>query len=567
MLQYLTIKNFALIENCEIEIGPGMNIISGETGSGKSIIIQALGILLGGRASVEHIRSGVDEAIITGTIDAGGAPDLVTELAGRGIPVDDDELLLRRVLTRSGKSRSFINGNHVTSRELQLVFSRLFDFHGQHDGVSLLRRNTHRRYLDLFCGNRADLDRLADLHGQLQETFEQLAMHRENEQDKEKRLELLQYEIEEIESAALKPGEDDELKEQIKIFENYEKLMESLGESRNLLSGQQGVLSALRQVKLNMEKTADLDKSWMETSSELSDIYYRLEDVSQSITAGSDPAGFEPGKLDELIERSEFIEKLKRKYGGSIESVQAYGDKARRELEVVQFSSEKFEQLQGRIEGLVSQFTKAAVSLSNTRRVGATQLEQRVKQELTRLSMEKVEFSVKIESLRDDESPIKLDGQPIRYGASGIDAVEFLISPNLGEPVKSLSRIASGGELSRIILALKTVLAENDDIETMIFDEIDAGIGGKVAVSVGHALRLLSTRKQIICITHLPQIAAAGTALFNIQKGVSGERTVTNIERLDTDAQLEEIARMLSGHITENSLQHAQELLTSMRRT
>jgi DNA repair protein RecN (Recombination protein N) len=565
MLQYLTIKNFALIENCELELGNGLNIISGETGSGKSIIIQALGILLGGRASVEHIRSGMDEAIISGTIDITNAPDLAVQLSEKGILIENNELLLRRILTRSGKSRSYINGSQVTSRELQLVFSRLFDFHGQHEGVSLLRKSTHCKYLDLFCNLKEDVFALAAIYKQIQDVTDSLATLKESETDKEKKIDLLQYEIEEIDTADLTPNEDVSLKEQIKVSENYEKLMECLGEARMLLQGQNGVLSSLRMVKLNIEKSAEMDKTWNDPANDIADIYYRLEDVAQSVTTGSDRESYEPGTLDSLIERSEFLEKLKRKYGGSLESVALYREKAQKELELIQFSSEKFEQLQAELDTLTDKYVKNAVALSAKRVAGARQLELKVKQELSRLSMDKVEFSVSVIRTPGESGSVVIDGQSVKYGPNGIDSVEFMISPNLGEPLKSLSRIASGGELSRIILALKTVLSQSDDIETMIFDEIDSGIGGKVAVSVGHALRLLSTRKQILCITHLPQIAAAGSAIFSINKSVVSDRTVTAITNLGPGEQKKEIARMLSGHITENSLQHAEELLSSMK--
>jgi DNA repair protein RecN (Recombination protein N) len=564
MLNFLSIKNFALIENCEIDLSNNLNIITGETGSGKSIVIQALAILLGGRASTEHIRTGMEEAVLNGTIDITGKNSLYRSLKDIGISVDSNEIILRRVLTSSGKSRSFINGVQVTTKELEIISSHLFDFHGQHEGISLLRKNTHLGYLDDFLNLKDHLEKLSAYFQELRKTEESIRYLDNADKDKEKRLELLKFEIEEIEAAAIKKNEDEDLKKEIKILENSEKLISSLDGIRRSFAGQTGILSNLRNVKNQLTQVSELDSYFNDKSNDVSDIFYRLEDISEDIASKIEKYDIEPGMLDKIIERNETIEKLKRKYGGSIEKVFEYQEKARQELDLINFSSEKKEKLEQHLIELKAGYLDLAVAVSTKRKEGSLVLENKVKEELVNLGMEKVEFKIKIETETSETDYIELDSKKVKYKANGIDDVEFLISPNKGEPLKPLIKIASGGELSRIILSLKTVLVENDTIDTMIFDEIDAGIGGKVALSVGKSLKKLSNKKQIICITHLPQIAAIGDRNFLIQKNVANNRTITSIEALDKDKKIKEIARMLSGNITEISINHAQELIRTL---
>ena len=565
MLTFLSIKNFALIENCEIDFSDRLNMITGETGAGKSIVIQALSILLGGRASVEHIRTGMEEAVLNGTIDITGRKSLYESMKNIGITVDSSEIILRRILTSSGKSRSFINGIQVTTKELDIVSSNLFDFHGQHDGISLLKKNTHLRYLDDFLKLNEELGILSAIYNELKKTEESIGILDNADKDREKRLELLKYEIEEIEAASLRESEDEELKKEIKILENSEKLISSLDEVRVSFLGQSGILSNLRNAKNILSQVSELDQYFNDKSNDVSDMYYRLEDIAEDISSKIDRYNLEPGKLDSLIERSEVIEKLKRKYGGSIEKILEYRNKSSQELDLINFSSEKKEKLTQQLAELKKKYLELALKISGKRQEGSVILENKVKDELINLGMEKVEFKINIQAEKDENNFIVLGEEKIKYKPDGIDDVEFLISPNKGEPLKPLIRIASGGELSRIILSLKTVLVENDTINTMIFDEIDSGIGGKVAISVSQSLKKLSSKKQIICITHLPQIAATGDKNFLIKKSVSGDRTVTNIEPLGREKKIKEIARMLSGNITELSVKHAQELIQSLK--
>lgn len=568
MLEHLSIKNFALIENCEISFDKGLNIITGETGAGKSIIIQAATILLGGRASVENIRSGMEEAVLNAVINVSDQNELKEHLKETGITIEEDEIILRRILTASGKSRSFINGVQVTSKELNIVSSSLFDFHGQHDGISLLKKKTHMKYLDDYIHIENDLTLLKEIYDELKKTRESLQFLEEADKDKEHRLELLDHEINEIESSSIKDGEDEKLNKEIKIYENIEKLMTSLENVHSSFSGENGLNSNLRNVKNILSHVSEMDDSFNNISNDVSDIFYRLEDIAQEVATKRGQYQFEPGKLDELIERSETIEKLKRKYGGSIQAVNEYLEKSRSELELITFSSQEKEKLLQKLKELENDFITNSMKISDKRREGSIILQERVKKELLQLGMNDVEFEIMIEhKVADDQTDvIEYGGKNYKYNEKGIDDIEYLISPNKGEPLKSLIKIASGGELSRIVLALKSVLVEKDSVTTMIFDEIDAGIGGKVALAVARTLKTLGGHKQIICITHLPQIASAGSRNFLILKDVVNERTITTIEHVSEEKKVNEIARMLSGQITDVSLDHAKELIISMQR-
>ncbi|MBN2545334.1 MAG: DNA repair protein RecN [Spirochaetes bacterium] len=569
MLEYLSIKNFALIENSEINFSNNLNIITGETGAGKSIIIQAIAILLGGRATVEHIRSGMEEAVLNATIDISGQKEIIDYLNNLGITVENNELLLRRILTCSGKSRSFINSAQVTSKELNVISSALFDFHGQNEGISLLKKSTHLNYLDSYLKLGKELETLRALYKELKKVKDSLKFIEESKKDKERQLELLQYEIEEIEASNINDAEDENLKKEIKIFENIEKITSSLDEAYGLFMGENGITSRMKNLKKILTVISEMDPSMNSTANDLSDIYYQTEEIFERISAKKSNINFEPGKLDKLIERNELIEKLKRKYGGSINGIKDYLEKAKSELNLITFSSQQSDKLKEEKKELENRFINLALSISAKRKQGCKVLEDKVKNELFGLAMNDVEFKINIEMFAESsnetsEDMINFNGEKYKITEKGIDNVEFLISPNKGEPLKSLIKIASGGELSRIILALKSVLVEDDNIKTMIFDEIDSGIGGKVGLSVGKSLKRLGKYKQIICITHLPQIAAGGTKNFLINKNVVGGRTISTIESVDNKDKVNEIARMLSGHITDVSMNHAKELINEL---
>ncbi len=564
MLSFLSIKNFALVENCEINFTNGLNIISGETGAGKSIIIQALSTLLGGRASTEQIRTGTEEATLNGIIEI-ESEKLIEYFKKTGIELENNEIILKRVITASGKSRSYINGNPVTSREVEELTSNLFDFHGQHDGISLLKSQTHIDYLDNYLKIDELLFSVSGLYKSIRETEKSIAIIENNDKDRERKIELLKHEIEEIESAAIKVNEDNLLKREIKVLENGEKLVQKLGDLKELFGSESGIVSNLKKSRAIFNNISELDSSFSKYLSDVDDSYYKLEDIYENISSKFESYQFNPDRLDKLIERYELIEKLKRKYGNTIDEINVYKDNAKKELTIVTSSKDMLDKLSIELSNLKRDYIKHALLLSNKRREGALILEKKVKEELLNLGMDSVQFKINIHFEDVDNSTIIVDNKKIKMKENGVDFVEFLISPNQGEPLKPISKIASGGELSRLILALKTVLAESDLIETMIFDEIDVGIGGKVAINVSKMIGRLSNRKQIICITHLPQIAANGKTNILIKKSEKEGRAVTILEKLDENGKISEIARMLSGNITETSTTHARELIESLK--
>ena len=562
MLKHLQIKNFALIDNTEVDFSDKLNMITGETGAGKSILIQALSVLLGGRASTEQIRTGCEEAVLNGVIDIADNQVIQNLLNELGIDSEDGMLIIRRVLSSNGKSRSFMNGTQVTSKELAAVSAELFDFHGQHDGVSLLSPKTHITFLDSYAELDGELVKLKQIYGQMQDKRRDLKKLECDDEDKEKQIELMQFEIEEIETANIKDGEDESLRNEIKINENIEHLTSSLAELTEAFGGEGGILYGMKRAKSVFDSIAEFDDNLNQKSSEFDDIYYRIEDLTNELQRISGNYRYEPGLLDKLIERAEVIEKLKRKHGGSIESVRKYCEQAKKDLNLIIFSDEEKARLQKEFSALKAEYTKQAQVVSAKRCEAAKKLERAVTGELHNLGMEKAVF--KIHNAFEPEvgeDSIQISGQNVRYTANGYDNIEFMISTNEGEPIKSLAKIASGGELSRVILSLKTVLTDNDNVQTMIFDEIDTGIGGKVALSIAATMKKIAARKQILCITHLAQIAAVGDANFLIHKETTEHRTSSQIQRLDGDGKVREIARMLSGNITELSLNHAKELI------
>ncbi len=564
MISNLTVRNFALIENCELNLSEKLNIISGETGSGKSIIIQALAILLGDRASVDQIRSGMDEAILTATISIDNNKYITKYVDNLGILIENDEIVLRRNLLASGKSRSFINGTQVTSKELSYISSILFDFHGQHDGIGLLKKETHIRYLDGYLKIESKISKLQELYHSLNTIKKELEQLSKNESDKTKKIELLEYEIDEIEKAKILQGEDNELNEKIKIFSNMEKIVNLSNDLSTLFSDEKGIINMLKNAKNITGQLAELDKDFSQNENDLTDFFYKVEDISSELINRVSKYNFNTHQLDELIERSALYDKLKKKYGGSFESILKHCKTAKKELSDMDNQEERKIELLEQLKISVSEYTKLAQEISLLRKNNCQSLEKSIIEELTYLGMSDPDFKVNLSFEEDELSPILIDNTPVKYTLYGCDKVEFLISPNKGEPVKPLSKIASGGELSRIILALKSILGKNDSVRTMIFDEIDVGIGGKVALSVSSKIKQLSKDKQIICITHLPQIAANGDGNFLIHKEVNEGRTSSKILKLDEKQKISEIARMLSGSLTENSLKHAEELISTL---
>jgi DNA repair protein RecN (Recombination protein N) len=559
MITDLSIRNFALIENSELTFSPGLNILSGETGAGKSILIEALSVLLGNRASLEQIRTGMNEASVTATITLDNNQDIYNFLGNQNITIENDELILRRHLLSSGKSRSFINGIQVTSKELSFIASILFDFHGQHEGIGLLRKESHITYLDKYLELTDKVNECSSAWKKINSIQNELTRLNAIDENIDKRIELLKYEIEEIEDTQFVEGEDEDLAIKIKRLSNMEKVITIAAEIQSLLGENgEGAVNAMKIAKNQLIQLSELDALFEKDTSSFEDIYYKLEDFYSEFTHKISSIQYDQSSLDELIERSECIEKIKRKYGGNYKNVMKYLENAKQELSGFTHQSDRKDELNADLEKAIDEYKNIAFEISSIRSEKKTILEDKIKNELQGLGMSDAVFEIKVEQESSDNPLFAY-----KMFSNGIDKVEFLISPNKGEPVKPLTKIASGGELSRIILSLKSILGKDDSVKTMIFDEIDVGIGGKVALYVSNKIQELAKEKQIICITHLPQIAAGGDKNFLIHKESDSQRTISFIKELDKEGKINEIARMLSGTITEASRSHAMELLNN----
>ena len=559
MITDLSIRNFALIENSELTFSSGLNILSGETGAGKSILIEALSVLLGNRASLEQIRTGMNEASVSATITLDNNQDIYNFLENQNITIENDELILRRHLLSSGKSRSFINGTQVTSKELSFIASILFDFHGQHEGIGLLRKESHILYLDKYLELTDKVNECSLIWKKIYNIQNKLTQINTIDENIDKRIELLKYEIEEIETTEFIEGEDEELAIKIKRLSNMEKVMTLGAEIQALLGGNgDGAVNATKIAKNQLSQLSELDALFEKDAATLEDIYYKLEDFYSEFSHKISSVQYDQASLDELIERSESIEKIKRKYGGNYNNVMKYLEKAKNELAGIDHQSERKDELNQELQKAINEYKNIAFEISAIRNEKKIILENKIKNELQGLGMSDAVFEIKIEQEKTENSLFEY-----KMFSNGIDKVEYLISPNKGEPVKPLTKIASGGELSRIILSLKSILGKDDSVKTMIFDEIDVGIGGKVALYVSNKIKELSKEKQIICITHLPQIAAGGDKNFLIHKESDNTRTISFIKELDKTGKIDEIARMLSGTITDASRLHAMELLNN----
>lgn len=559
MITDLSIRNFALIENSELTFSSGLNILSGETGAGKSILIEALSVLLGNRASLEQIRTGMNEASVSATITLDNNRDIYNFLENQNITIENDELILRRHLLSSGKSRSFINGTQVTSKELSFIASILFDFHGQHEGIGLLRKESHILYLDKYLELTDKVNECSLIWKKINNIQNELTQINTIDENIDKRIELLKYEIEEIETTEFIEGEDEELAIKIKRLSNMEKVMTLGAEIQALLGGNgDGAVNATKIAKNQLSQLSELDALFEKDAATLEDIYYKLEDFYSEFSHKISSVQYDQASLDELIERSESIEKIKRKYGGNYNNVMKYLEKAKNELAGIDHQSERKDELNQELQKAINEYKNIAFEISAIRNEKKIILENKIKNELQGLGMSDAVFEIKIEQEKTENSLFEY-----KMFSNGIDKVEYLISPNKGEPVKPLTKIASGGELSRIILSLKSILGKDDSVKTMIFDEIDVGIGGKVALYVSNKIKELSKEKQIICITHLPQIAAGGDKNFLIHKESDNTRTISFIKELDKTGKIDEIARMLSGTITDASRLHAMELLNN----
>jgi DNA repair protein RecN (Recombination protein N) len=546
MLKELRIKNLAIIDDLSVRFEDGLNVLTGETGAGKSIIVDSLSLCLGCRAQSDLIRSGEREAVVQAYFEGYAS----YELSHMGIDVSDD-LILRRSISATGKSRAFINDTMVNLQTLTELSKSLVDIHGQHEHQSLLSIEKHRFFLDSYGKLRDDSKKVASLYREVQELNQEAVMLREKMKERAQRLDLLRFQIQEIEGADLKEREKENLMREKTILSNLSRLNELTESAYSMIyASEDSCIEKLSYIISKIREMTSIDKSMSPILNTLESALPLIEDGALSLRDYRDTYDFNPERLLAIDDRLDFIKRLEAKYGEGIDEIMTYRDEAGAEVKILERTDERLDSIKTTLEEKESMLQTAARTLSDKRRKTAHKIEKLVKHELRELALGDAEFLVSMK--KEEISP------------HGFDNVEFLFSANPGEPPKPLVKIASGGELARVMLALKSILADFDNIPVLIFDEVDAGIGGKTAESVAQKLRKLSAQHQVLCTTHLPQIAAKGNFHLKIEKGQRDERACVEVIKLDSTKRLNEIARMLSGSITEVSRKHAQELLDSV---
>ncbi|MDD2217121.1 MAG: DNA repair protein RecN [Eubacteriales bacterium] len=540
MISHILIKNFAIIENAEFSLYPGFNVLTGETGSGKSIVIEAISLALGSRADSSMVRTGQDKAII--------------QIVGH---IDQEEMIIKREISASGKSLCKLNGEIVTLGELSLRCKQLADIHGQYDHQSLINNDYHLSLIDSYNYRKLDplKEKVASLHRKYLSLKKELSAIRLADAERIRKRDFLKFECDEILNADPINGEDEQLSEQISIMQNSEKIYNSLSELYETSSeSDSSVMDALGYLMRKSETISDMGSKFKALSDEFSDIYYRFEDLCHDMREMKDNSIFSPNELDEALSRMDLLSTLKRKYGGSITDILQYKENALQELSDIENIDVHTADLEKDLNMVTTELSLLSEQLSALRKNAAIELCSKIENELKELSFNNAELGVEFGRISEE------------FSEKGIDTACFIISTNIGEPKKHLSKIASGGEMSRIMLAFKKITADYDNISTLIFDEIDAGISGIAASIVGRKLKEISKNHQIICITHLPQIAAYGDKNYKILKEAHAGSTRTYIAPLDEQEKINEIARLLGGaSVTETILKSASELvLTSV---
>lgn len=562
MFEELTIRNFALIDSAHLEFTKGFNVLTGETGAGKSILIGALSFLLGGKAEVSQIRAGTTEACVTGTIYIEeNQRNAQSWLSDHGIEPENQRILLRRIIKDSGKSSAWIQGNPVTKNELAEFTSHLIDIHGQHEHQSLMKVSEHRKFLDSYAGITGEVEEFTALYTKLVEKRKLLDKMNTSESERAERIDLLKFAIEEIENAELLLTEEDELLAEESRLSQYEKLY---GDVENLcdflLNGDESCVSSIKKARSFIEKAASIDTSLSPISNRIENLFYELDDISNEIRSYKDGLVFDPARLEQIQNRLASIYKLKKKYAGSmqgtIQDVLDYYESAKTELASLSSFEGNKSDLQNELSLLEKEIYIKAKSLSEKRNLAASEMSKKIEVVLSSLGMKGTSFNAGL-TVKPQEGDIQ------KCGPYGFDDIEFLISANVGSPLKPLAKIASGGELSRVMLAFKTIFADSDIIPTLVFDEIDTGIGGEVAVAIGEHIRMLASKHQILCISHLANIAVCADTHIKIKKSVNDDQTTTSVTVISGEQRICEIARMLSGDsASETSLKHAESLLS-----
>ena len=548
MLELLHIENIAIIERADISVRPGFNVLTGETGAGKSIVIDALSAVLGQRASRDLIRTGADHAFVSAVfshIPQGLGADLCIE--------DAEEWLLQREIYADGKNICRLNGRPMTVTQLRTLGNRLLNIHGQHDGQQLLDETQHIIYLDQYGRYMPLQIAYSEKFAVLQEIQSKISALQMDESEKARRIDTLQFQIKDLERANLQMGEEEELLERRNLLRNGEKFISAIQGADYCLNGDdnsEGVLSLLRQAQEQLSSLRNLSDAFSQLYERLESAYSEVYDIAYTVQEKKDEFDFAPGELDIVESRCDLLYRLKKKYGATVEDMMAYLERCKQELDQIAFADDRLALLQKQHEKAMNDVLAAARELSLQRKVVAKDLEQQIIQELQELNMSSIRFEVAFSEKNPD--------------ANGIDEVRFLMSANIGEELRPIHKIASGGELARIMLAMKTVFSQQEQIGTMVFDEVDTGVSGRAAQKVAEKMARISRQKQVLCVTHLPQLAAMADTHFTVEKGVSGGRTFTKVQELSRLQRREELARLTGGEqISQTMVDGAEELLTA----
>ena len=547
MLSLLHIENIAVIECSDISFDRGFNVLTGETGAGKSIVIDAISSILGERAYRDMIRTGANKAsvraVFTDVQESGWFEE-------NGVPYDS-EVMIQREIYLDGKNVCRVNGMPVTVAILRKLGAELIDIHGQHDSASLFDESNHLTLLDRFAGNQQLLENYTQAYTKVNNLRQEIQRLTMDEGEKLRRMETLRYQIEEISKANLTAGEDDALESRRKVLQNAEKLSDSMNAAVESLYGSDdsdGAASLLSQAERELARMSRFTDAYASIHEQVTDLMYRVQDVAEELRSARDDLSYSADELEQIESRLDVIHRLRRKYGASCEEILAYLDRAQQELDEITFSDDHLERLKGKLAKAESLAWDAAKQLRDSRKQAAVLLSKRILEELSQLDMPKVQFSCEFTELN--------------LGERGADSVAFYMSANAGEALKPMSKVASGGELARIMLAIKNVLSQQDQVSTLVFDEVDTGVSGRAAQKVAEKLRSVAANKQVLCVTHLPQIAAMGDTHLLISKTEREGRTYTSVTPLDREGRKQELARIIGGaNITEITLKSAEEML------
>ena len=548
MLELLHIENIAIIEAADIEFAPGFNALTGETGAGKSIVIDSLSAVLGQRTSRELIRTGAEKAFVSAAF-SGMAPELTETLGIQ--PEADGTLLLQREIQTDGKNVCRVNGRPVTVGQLRALGARLLNIHGQHDGQQLLDEEQHIVYLDSFGRMESLAITYAEKYKNFTDIRRKIGALQMDEAEKARRVDTLQYQIEELRRAKLTPGEEEELTARRGMLRNAEKFLDAVAGADYALNGDDsggGALSALRQAQDALGGVRHLDDAFGQLYERLGEAYSEVYDIAATVEDKRGELDVSPGELDRVESRMDLLYRLKKKYGATVEDMLDYQARCEAELAQIEDAGDTLARLEQALSKAEKEARQAAQALSDARKAAAEQLTAQILAELQQLDMGKIRFAVDFA-----EKPLDSDG---------MDTVRFLMSANVGEELRPIHKIASGGELARIMLAMKNVLSEQDHVGTMVFDEVDTGVSGRAAQKVAEKMARISRRKQVLCVTHLPQLAAMADTHFSVEKGERGGRTYTEVRRLDREQRRRELARLTGGsHVSQTMLDGAEELL------